>query len=333
MVWLTFLASATIIALASLQLARHGDVIAIRSGLGGLFMGTLLIAAVTTLPEILVLVNAISAGMPDLAIGGLLGSNMFNMLVLAILDMLHQKQRFLRKAAMRHALTGSLAVLMITLVIVYIYADFTAVLRVGPLAVGADSLVLIAVYVLGLRQIEKQARSLMPLGAAEPSEEGLPSLKTSLLWFAGAALVLVFVTPRLVAASGEIAEITGLGTTFIGATLLAVVTSIPELATSISAVRIGADDMAIGNLFGSNMFGMALLGLTDIFMLRQHLFTSISDSYLLVAMIGLLMTIVGLISNLANLERRLFFIEMDALLLIILYFGGLFLLYSRGIVF
>ena len=85
--------------------------------------------------------------------------------------------------------------------------------------------------------------------------------------FSLAAVGLVVVTPMMVSASTEIAEITGLGTTFIGTTLVAIVTSLPELVTTIAAVRIGADDMAIGNLFGSNLFNMFALGLTDVFYL------------------------------------------------------------------
>ena len=76
------------------------------------------------------------------------------------------------------------------------------------------------------------------------------------------------VTPLMVSSSAGIAEITGLGTTFIGTTLVAIVTSLPEMVTTIAAVRIGADDMAIGNLFGSNLFNMFALGLTDIFYLQ-----------------------------------------------------------------
>jgi cation:H+ antiporter len=108
MPWLQFLASAAILVLAALQLARYGDVIALRTGLGRLFMGTLLVGAVTSLPEFLVLLNALSTGLMDLAIGNLLGSNMFNILMLAILDLMHRQRRILRTAAMKHSLTGAL---------------------------------------------------------------------------------------------------------------------------------------------------------------------------------------------------------------------------------
>jgi cation:H+ antiporter len=93
----------------------------------------------------------------------------------------------------------------------------------------------------------------------------------------------------------------------------------------------GADDMAIGNLFGSNLFNMLALGLTDLFFIQGNFLSEIDPAFLLVGMLGLLMTSMGLIGNLARLERRIWFIELDSAALIVTYFAGLYLLYIRGI--
>ena len=134
----------------------------------------------------------------------------------------------------------------------------------------------------------------------------------------------------MVESANEIAVLTGLGTTFIGTTLVALVTSLPELVTTLAAVKIGATDMAIGNLFGSNMFNMFAVGLTDVFFTQGRFLAAIDPSFLLVAMLGLLMTGIGVVGNLAKLEKKLWVIELDALALILLYFGGMYLLYIRG---
>jgi cation:H+ antiporter len=93
----------------------------------------------------------------------------------------------------------------------------------------------------------------------------------------------------------------------------------------------GASDMAIGNLFGSNMFNMFALGLTDLFYTQGRFLSTIDPTFMLVGMFGLLMTSIGLVGNLAKLERRLWFIEIDSLLLFLLYFSGMWLLYQRGV--
>lgn len=326
MVWLEFLLSAALIVVAAMQLAKYGDVIALRTRMSGMFIGVLLLAGVTSLPEVLTTISSLSQGMPNLAAGNLFGSSLFNMFVLAILDLLHQKHRILRKAAMKHALTGSLAVAIIGLAVFFILAKIEW--QVGW--VGIDSIVLMLAYAGGIALIQGQSRQ-QGLPPAEELPPGLPSLRAGLAGFSLAAAALVVVTPWMVNASARIAETTGLGTTFIGSTLVAIVTSLPELVTTIAAARLGADDMAIGNLFGSNLFNMFALGLTDVFYLPGRFFGVMDPAFLLVGMLGLLMTSMGLIGNLARLERRLFFVEIDALLLILLYFGGLALLYSRGV--
>ena len=266
--------------------------------------------------------------MPNLAAGNLLGSNLFNMFLLALLDLMHRKDRILRKAALKHALTGSLAVFIIGLAVFFIMADIP--LQIGW--VGADSIMIILVYFFSMRLIQSNQLH----GTSRPSEKmdipaGTPALWKGLAGFGLAALGLVIVTPWMVRSSAEIAEITGLGTTFVGTTLVAVVTSLPELVTTMAAVKLGADDMAIGNLFGSNLFNMFALGLTDFFYLQGRFLGIIDPAFLLVGMLGLLMTCLGLIGNLARLERRVLFVELDALALLIMYFGGLWLLYSRGV--
>jgi cation:H+ antiporter len=142
-------------------------------------------------------------------------------------------------------------------------------------------------------------------------------------------MLLTLVTPIMVSNANIISEITGLGSSIIGTTLVALVTSLPELVTTIAAIRVGANDMAIGNLFGSNMFNMFAIGLTDAFYTEGRFLSAISPSFLLVSMLGLLMTCVALVGNLARIKRRFWFMEIDSLILILIYIAGTWLLFSR----
>ncbi len=326
MIWVQFLLSSLVIVLAATQLAKYGDVIAIRTRLGGMFIGILLLAGATSLPEVLTSVNSLSLGEPNLAAGNLLGSNMFNMFLLAVLDLAHRKQRLLRKAALKHALTGSLTMMMIGLVVFFQLANIDV--KIGW--IGLDSLIIIAVYGVAIRLVQSN-----PVVSAAPAveqelPEGLPSLRRGVIGFLLAAGVLVLITPMMVSSSAQIAEITGLGATFVGTALVALVTSLPELVTTLAAAKLGADDMAIGNLFGSNMFNMFALGLTDVFYTQGRFFAAIDPSFLLVGMLGLIMTGMALVGNLARLEKRILWVELDALALALLYFAGMWFLYSRG---
>jgi cation:H+ antiporter len=160
--------------------------------------------------------------------------------------------------------------------------------------------------------------------------EGTASLKVGIIGFLVAAGVLVFVTPIMVQSANEISVQTGLGATFVGTTLVALVTSLPELVTTLAAIKIGANDMAIGNLFGSNMFNMFAVGLTDLFYIKGRFLGEIDPAFAIVGMLGLIMTGIGLIGNLAKLEKKFWFIEIDAFLLILVYISGMWLLFIKG---
>ncbi|NLS76375.1 MAG: sodium:calcium antiporter [Chloroflexi bacterium] len=326
MVWVTFLLSAAAIAYVAVQLARYGDAIALRTRLGGMFIGVLLLAGATSLPELLTSLSAVNQGSPDLAAGNLLGSNAFNMLLLAILDAVHRNQRILRRAAVRHALSGSLATLMTALVLFLMLGNID--LQVGW--VGVDGLLIIGAYVTAVWLIQDNAPPPADHSASAIPED-TPSLAWSLVGFVAAAGAMAVITPIMVRNANEISEITGLGATFVGTTLVALVTSLPELVTTLAAARIGADDMAIGNLFGSTMFNMFAIGLTDVFFVSGRFLGAIDPSFLLVGMLGLLMTALALVGNLARLERRVLFIEMDALALIVAYLGGMWLVYIQSV--
>jgi cation:H+ antiporter len=328
MIWLQFGLTALLVVLAATRLATYGDVIAVRTGLGGLFIGTLLVAMATSLPELLTAVNAIRQGAPNLTAGDIFGSGMFNMLLLALLDVFHRQKRVLRLVAAVHALSAGLAILLTGLAVFFIWADVD--LRFGW--VGVDSLILIAFYLYGMRLINHNARR---DGASSIPAEELPQ-NAPPLWVAGlgfllATLVLMLTTPWLVRSAIGIAEMTGLSTGFVGAALVAVVTSLPEATSTLAAVRIGAYDLAVGNLFGSNLFNIFALGLIDFFYTDGRLLGVIDPTLTLAGLMALLLTSIALIGNLAREERRFLFLEIDALLILIGYSSGMYLLYSRGL--
>ncbi|MGD9145833.1 MAG: hypothetical protein PVI80_09755, partial [Anaerolineae bacterium] len=204
MVWLTFFGSSIILVIAAIKLAQYGDVIAVRTRLGGMFIGVLLLAGATSLPEMLTMINSFRAQTPGLAAGNMFGSNMFNMLLLAILDLLNQQARILRRVAMTHALTAALGSAMIGLSVFFILGDIR--LKIGWM--GADSLVLILVYVAGIRLIQTNGQA-SATTVEVPAGKPVMPLWRALLGFAMATGVLVVITPWLVRSSNEIAEITG----------------------------------------------------------------------------------------------------------------------------
>ena len=255
---------------------------------------------------------------------------MFNMFLLAVVDILFYRVRILRRVTINHAVSATLAVLLMSVALFFILAQIDV--SIGW--VGVDSLILIALYVLGARLLSGGG------GSGEDDEEEIPddtpSLRTALIGFGVATVALVLITPVLVRSSIGIAEQTGLGPGFIGVTLVGIVTSLPEVMTTIAAARIGAYDLAIGNLFGSNMFNIFALGLVDFFYTDGRFLAEVSSTMTIAGMLALLVTTLALLGNLArNLTRggmRRLLIDADALMIAIIYVLGMVLLYNRGLI-
>jgi cation:H+ antiporter len=328
MIWIQFIASAGIVIAAAIKLAEYGDAIAYHTKLTGLFIGALLVAGATSLPELLTMINAINQSHVDLTAGDLFGSSMFNMLLLGALDMIFHRTRIIRRVALRHALTASLGTMLTGMAVFFLLADVNV--RIGWVGIG--SLLIMAMYFTGVWLLRSNpVLGGLPSDQVEGVTRGIPSLRRAAIGFTITAFVLILVTPWLVRSSSGIAAITGLGDGFIGVVMVATVTSLPELVAMVSAVRFGAYDIAVGNLFGSNVFNMFALSLADVFYTDGPFLNAIDPTFALAGLLALLMTTLGLMGNLAQVERRIGIVEVDALLLIVCYFAGLTLLYMRGI--
>lgn len=333
--WAIFLASAAVIVYAGTKLSRYGDQIADLTGLGGLWIGVVLMAAATSLPEIFTDVSAALIHAPDLAAGDLFGSNMANMLILGIIDLMHRQKRVWQQAAFEHALSAGLALSLTAFAAFFVLLG----LDVKHGGIGLGSMLLLLFYIFGMRvvfrqEIMKRRQREQEKVVEEQTAEELkqPSkrdgLRRASMGFGVATLALLVAAPFLAGSATEIAERSGISTTFIGTSLVGITTSLPELVTATAAVRLGAFDLAVGNLFGSNAFNMAAFFFVDIAYRSGPLFNAVSDAHAMTALWSILLMSIGIMGIIYRVEQRYLLIEPDSFLIIIGYCLGLWLLYQ-----
>ena len=334
MIWLIFACSAAVIVLAGTKLSHYGDQIAELTGLGRLWIGVVLMSAATSLPEVFTTVSAGWLDAPDLAVGDLFGAGMSNMLTLGLIDLMHRQKKVWQQAALEHTLTAALAMVLTGL------AAFFVLLRVNVthLGVGLGSLTLLMFYVLGMRivfrqedmQRRRREQEALAGGAAEKRDTGATrrgELRRAVIGFSAGALTLLAAAPFLAWSAERIAEATGVTETFIGTSLVAITTSLPELVVSIAAVRLGAFDLAVGNLFGSNAFNMAAFFFADVAYRDGALLGAVSETQALTALWSIVMMNIGLMGIIYRAEKRFMLIEPDSLLMIVAYVMGLWMLF------
>jgi cation:H+ antiporter len=324
-----FVIGATVIIVAGTFLTRFADTIADLTKLGRLVVGSVLLAGATSLPELTVDVSAIRMGLTDLAVGDLLGSSLMNLLILATLDLATRARgKMLSKQAAAHALSGLVA------------ASLTAVVGLGLLTAKAFApwtllgispaiWLIVLAYFLGVRLVYLDQRLAVRTAAEHgvETEASSMSLTAALAGFTLCAFVIVIAGPYLAEAAGVLAEKSGLGKTFVGTTLVALSTSLPELVSMIAALRMGATDLAIGNVFGSNAFNMILLAPLDAMYrnIEHHgsLLAAVAPEHIITCVAIILATQVAVMGQLYQAESRIRLIEPDAWLVIAIVLGAL----------
>lgn len=330
---IVFAGLAAVIIAAGTFLARSADAIAESTGLGGMLVGSILLAGVTSLPELSVDISAVRMNMPDLAVGDLLGSSLMNLLILAVLDLTHHSQgKMLSRTAAAHALAGLFSIAMTGLVGLAILTT-SKVSNWTFLGAHAWIWLIAGAYFLGVRMIYLDQR--IALQTAEKQNLEMEKLHPKIpLWpalirFIAAGAVILVTGPSLAKAAGNIAELSGLGNSFVGMTFVAVSTSLPELAASFVAIRIGAFDLAVGNVFGSNAFNMLLFLPLD-FAFPGALFGGVSATHGVAVLAVVVATSLVIMGQLYHVERRKKLLEPDALLVILTIVGALALVYFAG---
>jgi cation:H+ antiporter len=326
--WLVFLLSGVVVVIAGARLARDGDALADHTGLGATWVGAILVAGATSLPELATDVSAVRQGAPGLAIGDLFGSSMANMFILAVADLLTRQTRLLTEVPIRQAMVGVLAISLTALAAAGILmGDAFTVLGIGwaPLVIGAG-------YVLGMRLLHRNRAERRPSAGGGPRRKDgdAPGLRSAMIGFAVGAIVILVAAPPLARSAATLAEQWGIATGFFGMVFLAAATSLPEAAVVFAAVRAGAHDLAVGNLLGSNCFNMLVLVVLDIVDGSEPLLAQAEPGVVVGALFGTVLMGQVLLDLLNRAEQRIWYLEPGPALMVLTYVAGLFLTYRAS---
>lgn len=301
--------------------------------MGGLWIGLVLLAAITSVPELVTGVSSAAlVGLPDLAIGTLFGSCLFNLTLIALLDILFRQGPILSQARLRHVASAGVGILLVGIAALSIWGGE----RLSGFAlgwVGIPSIIILILYLVAVRQMFRFERSHpIQLETASPKYAQIP-LRTIYLRFILAAIAVIGAGIWVSFVGDEIAEITGWGASFVGSLFLAISTSMPELVVTVAALRLGAIDMAVADILGSNMFNIAIIFAVDLFYTQGPILSSGSSSHLTTAAVTIVMSLIVILGLRFRQKRKTFsFMSWYTLVLIGLYIFGVYALFTSGIV-
>ncbi|MCS7236423.1 MAG: sodium:proton exchanger [Armatimonadota bacterium] len=323
MTWLTFLGVAVLVILAGARMAYYADALAEKRGWGRSWVGLILVAATTSLPELLTGTSAVLQGFVDIAVGDVLGSTLFNLVVLSLLDAVAGRTPLLGRLHAGHALAVGFALVVLAL-------QGTALFWGGPVLgpVSWYTPVALLVYLLAtrltfhyeMRRSQAEGERLALLYEHLP----LGQVVRRYLSFGALLVVAASLLPNL---AERLAEETRLGASFVGTALVGATTSLPEVVVALSAARLGAFDLAVGNVLGSNLFNGLILAWDDL-LFPGAFFHKAHENHLAAVLVALAMYGAVLVGMSYQALRKLAVLSWDTLALVGLYFLGLVWLYA-----
>ncbi|WP_027132777.1 sodium:calcium antiporter [Geminicoccus roseus] len=332
-IWLNlliFAASGAFVWAAGTRLAVYVDGIAEKTGVGQAFIGMLLLGGITSLPEIATVTTASWTGNAPLAVNNLLGSASSNILLLAVADAVLGRDALTSVVAKPSTLLqGTLGILLLAGVAMVVVSGDWPVFGIG---IGAWALLFLCVASLWLSSGYERRHVWEVVGDQEPppaKSPGRPDTSLQgLVWRTALAALVILVAGFFLAQTGDaIAVQSGLGAGLVGLVLVGFATSLPELSSIIAALRIRRYEMAVGDIFGTNLFNIALIFLADLVYQGEPVLGMAGRFEAVAALLALILTGLFVLGLLERKDKTVMRMGYDALAAIVFFVVGLVVLF------
>lgn len=318
--WLEFIIFALVVVFLSTKLSKYISAINEKSPMSAGFIGLVLLSAITSLPELITSITSVTLDQPTMAFGNVLGSNAFNLFALAIINIVFFKKYIFNAVSKDNILTSCLILGLNMIVVWGIYNPIT--IDIMSLHLSLASVLIFALYCVFLFWLYKNGSE----GDDDAEPSGLEHLTLNQVLLRGVVVTIFLVIASIILTKvcDEIAlNNPELGATVVGALLLAIATSLPEVVSTLQLARMGQGNMAIGGIVGSNLFNLNILFIGDFFYTKQSTFQAVASAPDFVnvqnlVIIGTILTIVTLLASLKKVKNVLLYL-LPSIIIIIAY--------------
>jgi cation:H+ antiporter len=299
-----FITCAGVIFFAGKRVALYADAIADKTGLSRLWIGVILVSLATSLPELFTGIGSVAfLDAPNITVGNLFGANSYNLLNIAVIDLLSRGGPILSIISSGQLLTAALSLIPLTLAAVGIAASSGGIRFFSVLNVGVFSIAVFLSYCVAARVIYNFEKRNNTATNAGTKYEGV-SLKKAWTFFAMAAAAIIASGIWLAYIGKELSEVLNLDQSFVGSLFLGLTTTLPEITVSIAALLIGAKEIAVANMLGSNLFNMTIIFVDDIFYRKAPILQAVSPKHIHQAAVVMAMTAVIILAIAIKRKRK-----------------------------
>lgn len=277
-----FLAGLTVF--LSIKLSYYADFLNKSTNISGVFIGGILLAGLTSLPELVTCLSSIFLNNPYLAIGDILGSNFFNITMMCFFDILFIKTMFYNYTKNKYYLIYIL--LILNYIVMYLFMG--GIFNLELFNIGIPSFIIIITYIYYLKNAKEE----------ETKKEIIKTKEHVLLKFFLVGLLMVIVSILLTLVVNLIAgKNPNVASSFIGAILLGITTSMPEVITFIALIKMKSFDLALSDIIGSNLFNLLILAIGDILLKNKEIYYFVDKESMFLLVFGFILTILSFYQN------------------------------------
>lgn len=304
-----FLIFAFLTVFLSIKLSYYADLLSKTSGVSKALVGGIVLAGVTSLPEFVTCFSAMVVDNPALAIGDIIGSNLFNLFMICFFDIVFIKKMIFSNTSRSH----NIVILILILNYLALYFFVSKIFDFSLLSIGFPSILIIATYILYLKKIPK-----FEVDSYVINEDGSSKKTAVKLAIVSLCMVISSVLLTIIVNNISIAH-PSFSSSFLGAIFLGITTSLPEVVTFYALINIKSYDIAVSNIIGSCLFNLLVLAIGDIVFLGYPVYMFSDNDTLILVILGLLFLVSCLIINYRKRCKNLFSYGFISFLVIVVY--------------
>lgn len=313
MILVFFLFVSILVIILSIKLSVYADEITKTTNISKNIVGGVLVAGITSLPELVTCLSSIYLKNYYLAFGDILGSNLFNISIICFFDII-----FIKKFIFRKTNSSSLIYILLLINYIFIYLSLSSVLNVSLFNIGIPSIIIIATYMYYLKHVNSCEE--------EKSINQSSNKNFVILKFILTAIILIITSILLTFIVNKLSIMyPSVSSSFIGAIFLGITTSMPEVVTFITLIKLNNYSMALLDIIGSNLFNLLIIAIGDLVMLNDKIYNYADRQSFFILILCIVTTFISMLQNKIKLKNKVLYI-IPSIIVFILYI--VFLIYN-----
>lgn len=313
MILVFFLFVSILVIILSIKLSVYADEITKTTNISKNIVGGVLVAGITSLPELVTCLSSIYLKNYYLAFGDILGSNLFNISIICFFDII-----FIKKFIFNKTNSSSLIYILLLINYIFIYLSLSSVLNVSLFNIGIPSIIIIATYIYYLKHVNSCEE--------EKSINQSSNKNFVILKFIITAIILIITSILLTFIVNKLSIMyPSVSSSFIGAIFLGITTSMPEVVTFITLINLDNYSMALLDIIGSNLFNLLIIAMGDLVMLNDKIYNYADRQSFFILILCIVTTFISMLQNKIKLKNKFLYI-IPSIIVFILYI--VFLIYN-----